>query len=273
MYTKQLSDNSLYFNLAQKLFNSYNILQIPNELHENLIDLFREYELEVSQFKNIRETYNYLINRYYHNEITIKANFINNILFNQNNSTTIFEFKLENSRVDLCTIGKKSIAFEIKTDLDNFLRLEKQINDYSEIFEEIYIICSKNNLKKILKFLPEYCGIYSYSISDKGLYKFKKEKKSLILKNQNKYKQLNLLSKIDLKNSFSKCRYIDDKNQMIDIIANNYTPKYINSKFKQIIKSKYYKKWNFLKENSSQIYEIDYQWFFKNNISPELIYQ
>ncbi|EGT4143777.1 sce7726 family protein [Clostridium perfringens] len=273
MCTKQLENKIIYFNFAKRLFNGYNILQIPNELYNNLIDLSVEYNLEIPSYQNIRETYNYLINKYYHNEITIKSNFINNILLNLKENITIFEFKLENSRADLCTIGKRSIAFEIKTDLDNFLRLEKQINDYSEVFEEVYIICSKQNLKNISKILPSHCGIYSYNISDNGIYTFRKERKSSIIKNLNKFKQLNLLSKTELKNSFSKCKNLSSKEQMIELILNNYTLKYINYKFKKVVKEKYKEKWEFLKQNNNQIYEIDYQWFFKNNISPQLIYQ
>ncbi|MBS6500668.1 MAG: sce7726 family protein [Clostridium sp.] len=265
--------NNIYFNFAQKLFANYNVLQIKNELSNNFIKLSQEYNVNLSIDKDIRTIYNELINKYYHNEITIKANFINNVLLKSKNHVTIFEFNLENSRVDLCKINGKSIAYEIKTDLDNFSRLTKQINDYSEVFEEIYVICSKINMNNIINVIPNYCGIYTYTISKNGKYNFKKERKAFCSNNINSFNQLKLLSNKELNIKFKKYNSEDSKNSLIFKIVNNYSKSYINSVFKNILKDRYVNQWTFLKENHSIIYEIDYQWFFKNNISPNIIYQ
>ncbi|WP_455819601.1 sce7726 family protein [Clostridium butyricum] len=203
----------------------------------------------------------------------MKSNFINNVLLKSNNHVTIFELNLSSSRVDLCKINGKSVAFEIKTDLDNFLRLKKQLNDYSKIFEEVYVICSKANLKNIFNLIPIHCGVYSYYINSDGIYTFKKEKKALYSKALNNAYQLNLFSKKDLIKNFKKCNNNSTKPLIIDEILLNYSYKYINSIFKKLLKSKYKAKWNFLKENHDKIYEIDYQWFFKNNINPNIVYQ
>ncbi|MEA4827916.1 MAG: sce7726 family protein [Clostridium sp.] len=266
-------ENNTYFNFAKKLFSNYHTLQISNELSNKFLKLSIEYNLNLSIDKNIRVLYNEIINRYYHNEITIKSNFINNILLKSKNHVTIFEFNLENSRVDLCKINGKSVAFEIKTDLDNFSRLQKQINDYSEVFDEVYVICSKSNVSSVLSIIPTFCGVYSYSISQKGDYKFSKEKCSKAINNRDCISQLKLLTKKELKTTFRNLDYIDDKEAMINTIIKSYTPLYINSTFKKLIKQRYSVQWEFLKKNHSQIYEIDYQWFFKNNISPTIIYQ
>lgn len=265
--------NKIYFEFAKRLFSQYNILQLPRELSNNLLNLSNEYNISIGTYDNIRSLYNIIINKYYHNEITIKSNFANNILFKSNNHVTIFELNLESSRADICKINGKSIAFEIKTDLDSFTRLEKQIRDYSEVFEEVYVICSKNNIKNIYPLLPDYCGLYSYDIGENNYYKFTKEKKSIFINNLNSSKQLNLLTKKELKDNFKKLNYIDDKKLMIKEILLIYSSKYINSNFKKILKDRYRDKWEFLRTNSSKIYEIDYQWFFKNNINPENIYQ
>lgn len=267
------SQTTIYFNFAKELFANYNILQVPNELSNNFKRLSLEYDLHFSIDKDIRILYNEIINKYYHNEITIKSNFINNVLLKSKNHVTIFEFNLKNSRADLCKINGKSIAFEIKTDLDNFSRLSKQINDYSEVFEEVYVICSKFNIDNILNIIPSSCGIYTYSISQNGNYTFKKQKKSIRCNTINPLNQLNLLTKIELKNKFKKLNYIDNKETMINTVIDKYSPSYINSIFKKTIKQRYKPQWEFLKENHDNIYEIDYQWFFKNNISPNIIYQ
>lgn len=273
MHTNINKKNDIYFNFAKQLFSSYNILQINNELVNYFNNLSLNYNLCIPVHENVRTLYNEMINKYYHNEITIKSNFINNVLLKSNNHVTIFEFSLGTSRADLCKINNTSIAFEIKTDLDNFSRLEKQIKDYSEIFEEVYLICSKDNLPNLFYILPSYCGVYSYSISYDGNYKFKKEKTSISSNNLNSFKQLRLLTKKELVNYFSNLNYSDDKEIMLNTIINNYSNVYINTIFKRIIKEKYKDRWEFLKNNHSHIYEIDYQWFFKNNINPDLIYQ
>lgn len=265
--------NNIYFNFAQKLFADYNVLQIRNELSSNFIKLSQEYNLNFSINKDIRTVYNELINKYYHNEITIKSNFINNVLLKSKNHVTIFEFNLENSRADLCKINGKSIAYEIKTDLDNFSRLSKQINDYSEVFEEVYVICSKFNMNNVINVIPYYCGIYTYNISKDGKYVFTKERKSLPSNNINSFNQLKLMSNKELNNKFKKLNSDDDRNLTISKIINNYSNSYINSMFKSTLKERYITQWTFLKENLNNIYEIDYQWFFKNNINPNIIYQ
>lgn len=266
-------NNKIYFEFAKNLFSQYNTLKSYKELCNDLFELSIKYNIQLDNLNNIRNTYNTVINKYYHNEITIKSNFVNNILFKSNNHITIFELNLESSRVDLCKINGKSIAFEIKTDLDNFNRLEKQLRDYSEIFDEVYVICSKNNIKNIYSLIPDYCGLYSYDILNNSYYKFTKEKKTIPIKNLNNFKQLNLLTKKELKNYFKKISYIENKELMIKEILLIYSSKYINSTFKKILKNRYRNKWEFLRSNSDKIYEIDYQWFFKNNINPEIIYQ
>ena len=273
MYSNLANSNIDFFNFTRELFSEYSILKMTNELEETFKNLSYKYGFTEIISLNVRETYNYLITKYYPNEATVKSKFLNSFLFNLKNSVTFFEFKLDNSRADLCCIRDKSIAFEIKTDLDNFIRLKKQIYDYSEVFEEVYIICSKENIINARKLLPEYCGIYTYSIHNNSIYKFKREKKATFSSNLNIKKQLNLLNLKELKLSFKKYKDIDSKQQIIDLICGNYSSKFINSKFKTVLKHRYELKWQFIKTNQNQIFDLDYQWFFKNNISPKIVYQ
>lgn len=273
MYSNLSNSNIDFFNFTRELFSEYSILKMPNELEDTFKRLSFKYGFTENTSLDIREIYNCLITKYYPNEATIKSKFLNDFLFNLKDSITFFEFKLNNSRADLCCIKDKSIAYEIKTDLDNFIRLEKQIYDYSEVFEEVYIICSKDNIINARKLLPDYCGIYTYTISDNSLYKFKREKKATFSSNLNVKKQLDLLTLNELKLSFKKYSNIDNKQQLINLISSNYSFKYINSKFKKLLKERYKQKWLFIKTNQNQIFDLDYQWFFKNNISPKVIYQ
>lgn len=52
-----------------------------------------------------------------------------------------------------------------------------------------------------------------------------------------------------------------------------YNDEFINRIFKQILKKRFEPQWTFLKKNHEYIYEIDYQWFYKNQIDPSRIYK
>jgi hypothetical protein len=260
------------FNLSKELFENYTTLQMKNELTYSLMSTVEKYQFTIENLDNPRQVYNDLINRYYHNEITIKSNFIKSVILKTKNHVTIFELNSGDSRADLCKFNGVSIAYEIKTDLDNLVRLNKQVEDYMAIFEKVYVICSRKNLEKIKDIIPKECGLYSYRFSKNCNYIFKLEKNALKSKKINCYKQIQLLTKkqlcdiTDLSNSLQR-------EKLEEAVIKKYSPKKINSMFKLLIKAKYSKQWDFLKANYNDIYEIDYQWFFKNNVNPNIIYK
>lgn len=259
------------FRDAQKLYSQYSTLQNTNQLNDNLSHIIDSSYINSQNSSNVRAIYNNILLRYYPNETVIKSSFIKNVLLKTSEHVTIFELPVNNSRVDLCKINGKSIAFEIKTDLDNLNRLSKQLNDYSEIFEEVYVICSENRVSKIELYIPDTCGIYFYSITRQGKYKYSKYRKAKFSDKLSSYKQLCVLRKQDLFEYFpiTNC---EEQNELITNILSNFKSDVINKQFKDILKSRYKDQWNFLCKNHDEIYEIDYQWFFKNTLTPLLIY-
>lgn len=270
-YDTNKSDTHPTFKNAQALFCSYSTLQSNTNLKNNLIDTLDTEILDTFNTQNMREIFNEIILKYYPNELSIKSNFINQVLFKSNNHVTIFELPIGNSRIDLCKLNGSSIAYEIKTDLDNLLRLNKQLNDYLEIFEKVFVICSLNKLPDIEKQIVLPCGIYLYSISKHGNYKFQLYRHATPSKHLNSIKQLNILRKQELIKNFSVDPLVNRKD-ITSLILQEYSSSQINEIFKQVIKARYQNQWDFLKKNRSQIFEIDYQWFFKNTINPDLIY-
>lgn len=266
--------NNVFFNICKQLYSNYNPLKQTAELYTYLIESFHNYSIDTSSIKieNTRKILNENILKYYPNEIAVKSSFINNVLFKSNNHITIFELNSGTSRVDLCKINGKSVAYEIKTDLDNFNRLNKQISDYLKLFENVYVICSKNNINKITNIIPKECGLYSYRITSSGRYIFKKEKEAVYSSYIDARSQLSLFTKQDLSQYFG-VYFPTDKSSIISKLLCTYDKKTINNLFKKNFKSKYKDNWEFLSKNHSNILEIDYQWFFKNNVSPNLIYK
>jgi hypothetical protein len=267
--SKDSSNNIISLSDAQKLFNMYSPFKTNNDLKDILFRILgQKYENEVSP----RERINTLLINNYPNETVIKSSFINDVILKSNNHVTIFELNVGSSRADLCKINGSSIAYEIKTDLDNIQRLDKQLNDYLKVFEKIYVICSENKFEQINKNVMPECGIYTYRKTRTGIYRFKKVKEALISNQILPLRQLAILTKRELSFNFS----IDNKlsrEQMYQDILNVHNNDQINLIFKKCLKIKYHSEWQFIRENNKSINEIDYQWFFKYMINPEIVYK
>ncbi|PFB14129.1 sce7726 family protein [Bacillus cereus] len=262
-----------YYKYAQLLSTQYSTF-LSNEAVKNKVLKTFEGQIPTDQFKNNltpREFINKFLLQYYPNETTVKATFINNVLFKTNNHVSIFELNVGNSRLDLCKINSTSTAFEIKTELDTPKRLDQQMKDYFKVFEKVYLICSVHNLKSMINHVPNECGIYTYYVTRTGKYVFKKVRSAAKSKYISAFSQLSVLTKRDLK-IFFDCPILETKEAMISLIIDNKTKKEINKTFKLCLKNKFHHKWSFLVENSSDILEIDYQWFFKNTLSPKIVY-
>lgn len=242
------------FNAAKELYSKYNVLMSNNELANLVFDILG---FKIEKDDDSRKIVNVVTNYNYPNEIAIKSSFINNVLLKIKNQITIFELNIGECRADLCKINGKSTVYEIKTDLDSFKRLDKQIQEYSSIFEEVYIICSEKKINEILNIIPDFVGLYSYRFTTRKNYRFEKIRNAKKSPNLNKHKQLKVLT------SREKEYYALSENSNIDDI---------NKCLKHALKKRYKDKWSFLSENSNQIFEIDYQWFYKNCINPEVIY-
>lgn len=258
------------FKAAQTLFQSYSTLQSNVTLEKTLKTILDSLDLTIKEYGDVREIYNNIILKNYPNELAVKSSFINNVLSKSDNHVTIFELPIGNSRIDLCKINGSSMAFEIKTDLDNLSRLDKQLNDYSEIFEKVFVICSLSKLPEIEKMVSASCGIYTYSIRN-GYYKFQLSKKATESNALNAKKQLNIFRKQELISHFKISSQLS-RDEIISLILTKYSAKHINLIFKKTMKCRYQEQWDFLKKHRTRIYEIDYQWFFKNTVNPDLIY-
>lgn len=267
-----MSKENNYFKYAKLLANQYSTYLSNASVEQKVLEVFNG-DLP-SQFNDelpLRESLNKFLLHHYPNETAIKSTFINNVLFKTNNHVSIFELNVGKSRLDLCKINGISTAFEIKTDLDTPRRLNQQMTDYFQVFDEVYLICSEKNLKVMLPHLPNECGIYTYNKTKTGKYSFKKYRQATASNCISSLAQLSALTKKDL-SSFFKCPYLETKDEMIKFIINNNTDKEINKSFKHCLKNKFKDNWYFIVNNRSDILEIDYQWFFKNLLSPKIVY-
>lgn len=256
LYTPLLSDrkiwNILEVRLPEDIFNSVKQLQIDTIGHKIINDL---------------------IMNYYPNERVIKYHIIKEQL-HKTNEVTFFELNVDSSRVDLCRVNGKSIAYEIKTEFDNVSRIEKQINDYLKVFEYVYIIAHKSHIEKIKEIVPEICGIKEYVINN-GNCTFRPVRKAIKNKNINCKAQIRNLSSEDLRLVLREFGYKNIPSSRIDredIIFKKIGEGKINNLFKLAVKLRFSSQWQFLCENFNKIMPIDIQSFFHSPIEPESIY-
>ena len=89
----------------------------------------------------------------YRSEYFYKNNLLNKYLLKQYSlsTTSVFnEFKIGNSIADFVLLNGTARIFEIKTDLDGLDKLEKQLNDYKQFADSVYIVTSSKYIDKIL---------------------------------------------------------------------------------------------------------------------------
>jgi len=113
----------------------------------------------------INKIYSKLENKY-RSEYFFKNKLFNNYLLEKysiSNTSVINEFKIAGSIADFLLLNGNARIFEIKTDLDNLNKLDKQINDYIKLADLVYIVTSSKYLEKILS---------KYSLTSVGVIEF-----------------------------------------------------------------------------------------------------
>lgn len=104
-------------------------------------------------YKKVLSELYVLLQNEYRNEYLYKNGLLNQYLLKKYSlsTTSVFsEFKIGNSIADFVLLNGNAKVFEIKTDLDSLDKLEKQINDYVQFADLVYIVTSSKHLQKII---------------------------------------------------------------------------------------------------------------------------
>ena len=142
----------------------------------------------------------------YRSEYFYKNNLLNRYLLKQYSlsTTSVFnEFKIGNSIADFVLLNGTARIFEIKTDLDGLEKLEKQLNDYKQFADLIYIVTSSKYINKL---------VHDYSDSTIGVIEFtprntfkehkEAESNSLFFNHLTLFKSLRKAEYLDIVNSY-----------------------------------------------------------------------
>ena len=107
----------------------------------------------------------------YRNEYFYKNTILNQLLIKKHdlyNTAALTELPIGDSKADFIMINGRGVVYEIKTDLDNLLRLENQIKDYYKVFSYVYVVVGNKQLSHVKEFLKDQkVGIYELTASGK----------------------------------------------------------------------------------------------------------
>lgn len=107
----------------------------------------------------------------YRNEYYYKNTILNQLLIKKHdlyNTAALTELPIGDSKADFIMINGRGVVYEIKTDLDNLLRLENQIKDYYKVFSYVYVVVGNKQLPRVKEFLKDQkVGIYELTASGK----------------------------------------------------------------------------------------------------------
>ena len=126
----------------------------------NLYDIANKRKVE-TYYDIMRYLYK-SIAKYYRCEYVYKNEVINNLLLKEYSKTgtiAINEFRVLDSIVDLAMFNGVSKAFEIKTEYDTKKRLSHQLETYSRLFEECYLVIPKELLEQYKSCIGQNVGI------------------------------------------------------------------------------------------------------------------
>ncbi|MEM9888699.1 MAG: sce7726 family protein [Bacteroidota bacterium] len=101
----------------------------------------------------INVIYKSLLNNY-KNEYVYKNILINKLLlrkYSLKNTIALNEFNIGKSIADFVLLNGEARIYEIKTELDNLEKLDKQVLDYSKFANKVYIVTSSKHINRLIE--------------------------------------------------------------------------------------------------------------------------
>lgn len=209
----------------------------------------------------------YLIMKYGRGERVVKYHLAKKF-FAENNVSCFFEYNVLGSRLDFGRINGFTYAYEIKTELDTLDRLEGQLENYSKVFDYIYVVVNEQHLKKIRKIINNKIGIMTYSIDgyDTEIIEHRPAKRNRSIQKKELIKLFNgtELSNFLIEKGFVPQKNIEARRKFVNRCASKDD---LFEFFRRTLKIKYLTNWEFLKANSDRILPSDYQVMYANGLN------
>lgn len=178
---------NLEYRALSKIFNSGVLSDIADGDLSYILKVINSFFPEMGDLplnEIYEKSYDILLKNY-PNEYIYKNLIAKKILLGRhslNTATMLSEFRVGNNKADCVILNGKSTCYEIKTDYDSLVRLEDQLEAYTQVFDDVYVVCSKKFANVILEKIDQSIGILL--LSDKLT--FKELRKSNIKTEKNK---------------------------------------------------------------------------------------
>lgn len=271
-------DSSELFRIAKSLHDNYQPFMLDCQvwdLLQNVIptQFFIEYVLPYKKETVGHKILNDIVMNGYFGERKVKYHLSLKYL-NRLNEVSVFEFNVGASRLDFARLNGSSYAYEIKTELDSLDKLEKQITDYSEVFEYIHVVCHPDHYYKVLSKVPEYCGVITYNSLREG-FPFYFKRKRLLNPDIDANAQLSTLTTKELDRIIKTEGFKEipsDRKIKESLLVEKVSSQKINHHFKETIKKRFFRRWNFVCANIDSIEPIDLQSFYNSTADPYWVY-
>lgn len=108
---------------------------------------------DITNFDALNLIYKSLL-KSYRNEYVYKNTLLNKLLIKEygfKNTVALNEFRIGSSIADFVLLNGEARIYEIKTELDNLTKLDKQISEYCKFGNKVYIVTSAKHLEKLLE--------------------------------------------------------------------------------------------------------------------------
>lgn len=175
-----------YRNLS-KIFNSGVLSDIATGDFSYIQKVSQQFFSEINSL-NLNEIYQKsfeILLKNYPNEYVYKNLIANKILLGRhslNTATMLTEFRVGTNKADCVILNGKSTCYEIKTDYDSLIRLNDQLDAYTQIFDDVYVVCSYKHLESVLKNTDDSIGILI--LSDKLTFQEVRKADNTVRKNK-----------------------------------------------------------------------------------------
>lgn len=168
------------YQAISKIFSRSVVLEIAKK---NRLDLFKKivtdnypsYKTEGKSISKIYDEMYVLLKRKYRNEYVYKNEIAKSIIRKShkfNNVSYVNEFKVNGCIADVAIFNDTSTAYEIKTELDSFDRLNDQLREYKDVFEYVYVVVPQNKVNHAIKFAHDTTGIIT--LNDKNILNYER---------------------------------------------------------------------------------------------------
>jgi hypothetical protein len=105
--------------------------------------------------------YDFLLGNY-RCEYVYKNALANQILLDRHTpeiSTLLTEFRADDCKADVVILNGTSSVYEIKTELDSFDRLERQLKAYRKVFDKVYVVTHESQVAKVEQLTDRQIGL------------------------------------------------------------------------------------------------------------------